>query len=63
MSGDRIFDDLQSFYICGQCDTKIFYLQSEEPVVPCPECGWIHREVRKYADVPSRVKININKYG
>ena len=35
----RVKDDEQNFYICGQCKEKIFYLKSEEPPVPCPECN------------------------
>lgn len=31
-------DDEQTFYICGQCHEKIFYLKSEQPPNPCPEC-------------------------
>ena len=51
-------DDEQNFYICGQCDTKIFYLKSEERPGICPECGWEHGEVGKY-DVPDKIKINL----
>ncbi len=63
IGGDRLYEDLQSYYNCGQCNTKIFHLKSDEPVIPCPECGWQHKEVRKYADMPSRIKIDINQYG
>jgi len=34
----RVKDDEQTFYICGNCKEKIFYLKTEEPPVPCPEC-------------------------
>lgn len=34
----RVKEDEQSYYICGQCHTKIFYLKSEEAPTPCPEC-------------------------
>ena len=34
----QVRDDEQTYYICGQCKEKIFYLKSEEPPVPCPEC-------------------------
>ena len=54
-------DDEQSFYICGWCRTKIFHLKTEEPVVPCPECGWSHKE-RKYDDVPAKIKMDISGY-
>jgi DNA-directed RNA polymerase subunit RPC12/RpoP len=34
----KVKDDEQTFYICGNCKEKIFYLKTEEPPVPCPEC-------------------------
>lgn len=61
--GDRKRDSFQSYYVCGQCRTKIFHLQTEEPVVPCPECGWAHRELRKYRDMPTEIKLDLTNYG
>jgi len=57
----RVVENLQSFYICGQCNTKIFHLQSEEPDIPCPECGWAHG-ARKKDDIPSTIKIDLTQY-
>lgn len=34
----KIREDEQTYYICGQCGEKIFYLKTDEPPVPCPEC-------------------------
>jgi len=60
MSG-RITEDEQSWYICGQCNTKIFYLKTEPPVVPCPECGWQHKARKKYK-LPRHIKLDLNNY-
>lgn len=60
-SGDRITKDLQTFYVCGQCETEIFYLKTQEPPSKCPECGWKHQAKEKY-DVPSEKKIDLRKY-
>lgn len=57
--GERTSQDEQSYYICGQCDTQIFNLKTESPVIPCPECGWAHKDRKKY-DVPGLIKFPIN---
>ena len=54
-------DDEQTFYICGQCKTKIYYLKSDSPPVPCPECTWNHKD-RDVYDVPSTIKLDLSKY-
>jgi len=54
-------DDEQSSYICGNCKYEIFYLSSDEPTVPCPECGYIHKE-RSVTNVPSEIKLDLTQY-
>jgi hypothetical protein len=61
MSGDRITADRRSYYFCGQCDTKIFNRVTEEPNVPCPECGWAHKNRRKY-DLPPVIPMDLAQY-
>lgn len=55
--------DLQGTYTCGRCKTPIFYLLTEgkKSQIPCPDCGYKHGE-RPYEDVPSKIKIDLNKY-
>lgn len=60
MSQRRI-DSQQTFYICGQCHDKQWYLKTEEPPVPCPDCGWNHKDRAKY-DLPSEIKLDLSKY-
>lgn len=55
---DRNQEDRQRYYICGQCKDKQYYLVNEEPPIPCPDCGYIHKDRDKYS-VPSRIKIDI----
>jgi DNA-directed RNA polymerase subunit RPC12/RpoP len=55
----RTSEDEQSYYICGQCNDKQWYLKTEEPPVPCPDCGWWHLELKKNA-VPSEIKLDLN---
>lgn len=54
-------DDEQSFYICGWCKTKVFHLKSEEPTIPCPGCGYVHKD-RDINDVPAKIKMDISGY-
>ncbi len=61
MGGIRTSEDEQSFYICGQCKSKIFYLKSESPEIPCPDCGWEHKD-RDKNDVPSVIKLDLTQY-
>lgn len=53
--------DEESFYICGQCGLEQYYLKDAEPPVPCVDCGWVHKELKKY-DVPSEIKLDLTKY-
>jgi len=55
----RVKENLLKYYVCGQCNTKIFSLQTEDFVVPCPECDWHHLE-RKPSDVPTSVRYPIS---
>lgn len=55
---ERKQDRKYIYYTCGQCRDKQYYLKSEEPPVPCPDCGWIHKEM-KPSDVPSQVKLDL----
>jgi hypothetical protein len=59
--GTRTSEDEQSFYICGQCKDKIYHLKSEEPVIPCPDCGWCHGANKKY-EIPSEIKLDLTQY-
>lgn len=58
---ERVIEDEQTYYICGQCETKIFNLKSEDSVVPCPDCGWNHKD-RKKRDIPSTIKLDLSNY-
>lgn len=51
--------DEQRWYVCGQCGDEQYYLIDEEPPVPCPDCGWEHKSVRKY-DLPSEIKVDLS---
>ena len=57
----RTDDDIERSYRCGQCDTDIEYLANEEPTVPCPDCGWWHKD-RKKDSVPEVVRLDLTKY-
>lgn len=39
MATMRNADRKYKYYICGQCKTPIEYLSSDEPPIPCPDCG------------------------
>lgn len=54
-------DDLQSNYVCGNCRQRIDFPSREEPPVPCPECGYEHRDLR-ITDVPSKIKLDLTQY-
>ena len=59
--GERVEKDQEHFYVCGQCGNEQYALTSEELPVPCIDCGWVHREKRKY-DLPSKIKLDLTKY-
>ncbi len=48
-----------TYYMCGQCKTPIEYLPSDEPPIPCPDCGWNHG-ARKKREIPEEIKYPIN---
>jgi DNA-directed RNA polymerase subunit RPC12/RpoP len=54
-------EDEQTFYVCGQCLDKQWYLKSDSAPVPCPDCGWWHKDILKY-DLPSDFKIDLSQY-
>jgi len=56
---DRKEDRKLRFYTCGWCGSKIRFTKQEKPPIPCPACGWYHKE-RKYNDVPTEIKISLN---
>lgn len=40
---------------------EIYHLKSEEPPIPCPECGYCHKD-RPVYDVPAEIKADINQF-
>lgn len=58
---DRKSTREQTYYECGQCLDKIWYLKSEDPPIPCPDCGWWHKDKRK-DDIPSEIKLDLTGY-
>jgi len=58
---DRVEDRKQQWYVCGRCHYKIFHLKGEDPVVPCPECGWCGLEKSPY-DIPAEIKVDLNQF-
>lgn len=58
---ERVSLNQQTYYVCGWCKDKQFYLKTEKPPIPCPDCGWSHKE-REYRDVPSEIKLDLTKY-
>lgn len=55
----RVQDRRYKYYICGQCKTPIEYCVTDEPPIPCPDCGWVHKE-RDKKDIPENIKYPIN---
>lgn len=51
----------EHFYICGQCGIEQYAVVGEEAPVPCVDCGYSHRELKKY-DIPSEIKLNLTQY-
>lgn len=45
----RLKEDEQTFYICGQCHEKIWYLKTDKPPSPCPECDVNVTPTARYA--------------
>ena len=57
----RITEDEEHFYICGQCGYEQYAVKGNELPVPCVDCGWVHREKKKY-DLPNDIKLDLNNY-
>ena len=47
------------YYICGRCNTPIEYLPDEDPPIPCPDCGYAHKD-KDYRDIPEEIKLKIS---
>ena len=58
---ERTSTDEQTFYVCGQCHDKQWYLKTDEPPVPCPDCGWWHQAVEKNS-VPAEIRLDLTQY-
>lgn len=57
----RTVEDEEHWYICGQCGYEQYAVIGDEPLIPCVDCNWPHREVRKY-DLPNEIKLDLTKY-
>ena len=57
----RTTEDEESFYVCGQCGLEQYYLKSDEPPVPCIDCGWEHKAMKKF-DLPDKIRLSLNQY-
>jgi len=57
----RTSKDQEHWYICGQCGLEQYSLESEENPVPCVDCGYVHREIKKY-DLPAEIKLDLTQY-
>lgn len=53
-------DDLQKFYVCGNCHIEIGYPATDEPPTICPECTYAHH-TRLVTGVPSQVKVDLTQ--
>lgn len=60
-NAERIALNKQTYYICGQCNDKQWYLVNQEPPVPCPDCGWYHKSRLKH-EIPNEFKIMLSQY-
>lgn len=54
-------DDVEHGYECGQCGFFQYAVVGEEAPVPCVDCGWTHRDRKKY-DLPSEIKMDLTGY-
>ena len=59
---ERTDRDKEHFYICGQCGYEQYAIISDELPVPCVDCGWVHRDKKKY-QIPSEIKLDLTQYG
>ena len=58
---ERTENRREHWYICGQCGYKQYALISDDLPVPCVDCAWPHRELKKY-DLPGQIKMDLTKY-
>jgi DNA-directed RNA polymerase subunit RPC12/RpoP len=58
---ERTSRDEQTYYVCGQCHDKQWHLKTEAPPVPCPDCGWWHKDKEKDS-VPSEIRLDLTQY-
>ncbi len=59
---NRTIEDQEHWYICGWCGFEQYSLKTEIQPVPCVDCGWVHREVKRY-DLPTDIKLDLTQYG
>lgn len=57
----RTVEDKEHHYVCGQCGNEQYAVTSDSLPVPCIDCGWAHRELKKH-DLPSEFKLDLTKY-
>jgi rubrerythrin len=57
----RTIESEETWYICGWCGLEQYAVKGTEPPVPCVDCGWAHREKKRY-DLPSEIKLDLTKY-
>lgn len=61
MTSERTENKREHHYVCGQCGNEQYAIIGQEPPVPCVDCGWAHRDLKKY-DLPSEIKLDLKKY-
>ncbi len=61
---ETIRDDEQTWYICGKCQQKVFYLKSEDPPIPCPDpdCNWHGKEMHYKRDIPPQIQVDLSEF-
>ena len=55
-------ETVEDGYVCGRCNFPQDKVVGEPEVVPCLDCGWIHKS-RKPSDVPSEIRLDLTQYG
>lgn len=61
MTGQRTSDDVEHGYKCGQCGFFQYAVVGEKAPVPCVDCGYVHRERKKY-EIPPQIKLDLTQY-
>ena len=54
-------ESIEQFYVCGRCGLEQEYLPGETRPETCRDCAWPHFEKRP-DDIPSEIKLDLNKY-